>query len=172
MGDRRQFLREGSVVLGAVTAGCVATQAAQTQTAATDPRKSAIFGWEVSNINNNGANIFFQIIHGLTLESLDIDVAFMITSASAEGPAQVLCTAGISRGALPTFSSGPQGYPGFHKSSEFGGARVSNPNNLNVGFDPYIGLDGLYECILKTMAEASRRWLRFPAPAPLSLFQI
>jgi hypothetical protein len=150
MGDRRQFLREGSVVLGAVTAGCVATQAAQTQTAATDPRKSAIFGWEVSNINNNGANIFFQIIHGLTLESLDIDVAFMITSTSAEGPAQVLCTAGISRGAPPTFSSGPQGYPGFPKSPEFGGAKVSNPNNLNVGFDPYIGLDGLYECILKT----------------------
>jgi hypothetical protein len=129
MRDRRQFLREGGVVLGAVTAG-VTTKAAQVQTAATDPRKSAIFGWEVSNINNNGANIFFQIIHGLKLESLDIDVAFVITSTPALGPTNVLCTAGISRGAPPTFSSGLQGYPGFPKSPEFGDAKASNPNNL------------------------------------------
>lgn len=147
MRDRRQFLRESSIALGAVTAGSVT----RLNAAAADPRKSGSFGWEVSNINNNGANVFFQIIHGMTLESLDIDVAFMINSApSAAGFAEVLCTAGISRGAPPAFSSGPQGYPAGPISADFGNFQVSNPNNLNVGFNAGVGQDILYECILKT----------------------
>lgn len=155
MKDRRRFLKESSFVLGAVTAGTVAPLNADATdgsgSASQSARRSVIFGWEVSNINNNGANIYFEVAHGMLLQSMEIDVAFMINSApSAPGIAEVLCTAGISRGAPPTFSSGPQVYPNFAGSRDFANVTVVNPNGLNVGFDGGLGQGGLYEVILKT----------------------
>jgi len=155
MTDRRRFLKKSSFVLGAVTAGTVAPLNAGalegSGCASRSLRRSAIFGWEVSNLNNNGANIYFEVAHGMVLESMEIDVAFMINSApSAAGFAEVLCTAGLSRGGPPTFSSGPQVYPSFPTSSDFANVTVFNPNGLNVGFDGALGQGGLYEVILKT----------------------
>jgi hypothetical protein len=135
-------------VLGAVTAGTVTPLNA---TATTAGLKSAGFGWEISNLENNGANVFFRVARGMVLQSIDIDVAFMITSAPpVPGFVDVLCRAGVSRGAPPTFSSGPQAYILFPPDTDFGAVHPENPNNLTLGFDTVLLQDAFYQVILKT----------------------
>jgi hypothetical protein len=93
MKTRRGFLKSGSLVLGALTAGTVTPVNATTTV---DGSKIAGFGWEIGNIANNGANVFFRVRRGMILQWVDIDVSFMITSAPAvPGFAEVLCRAGV-----------------------------------------------------------------------------
>jgi hypothetical protein len=155
MRDRRQFLQRASIALGTVTAGGLrplnAGAIASAAPGSRPGQKSAGFGWEVSNLDNNGANVFFEVMHRIVLQSLSIDVAFMITSAPpTSGFAEVLCRAGVSRGAPPSFSSGPQGYPEHPASADFGEVKVSNPNGLSVGFDGVLLQDAVCQVILKT----------------------
>jgi hypothetical protein len=148
MATRRGFLKSGSIVLGALTAGTVTPVNATTTVTGS---KIAGFGWEISNLDNNGANVFFGVRRGMILQWVDIDVAFMITSAPAvPGFAEVLCRAGVSRGAPPTFSGPPQDYILFPTSPDFGDVHVHNPNHLSVGFDGVLLQDAFYQVILKS----------------------
>ena len=148
MKTRRGFLKSGSIVLGALTAGTVTPVNATTTVTGS---KIAGFGWEIGNLGNNGANVFFEVRRGMILQWVDIDVAFMITSAPAvPGFAEVLCRAGVSRDARPSFSGPPQDYILFPTSPDFGGVHVHNPNDLSVGFDSVLLQDAFYQVILKS----------------------
>jgi len=135
-------------VLGALTAGTVTPVNATTTVTES---KIAGFGWEIGNLGNNGANVFFRVRRGMILQWVDIDVTFMITSAPAvPGFAEVLCRAGVSRGARPNFSGPPQDYILFPTSLDFGGVQVHNPNHLSVGFDGVLLQDAFYQVVLKS----------------------
>jgi hypothetical protein len=145
---RRGFLKSGSLVLGALTAGTVTPVNATTTVTGS---KIAGFGWEIGNIANNSANVFFRVRQGMILQWVDIDVTFMITSAPAvSGFAEVLCRAGVSRGARPSFSGPPQDSIVFPASQDFGAVQVHNPNNLSLGFDGVLLQDAFYQVILKS----------------------
>jgi len=145
---RRGFLKSGSIVLGALTAGTLTPINATTTVTES---KIAGFGWEIGNLDNNGANVSFVIRQGMILQWVDIDVAFMITSPpTVPGFAQVLCSAGVSRGARPNFSGPPEDFILFPTSPDFGAVRVHNPNHLSVGFDGGLLQDAFYQVILKS----------------------
>jgi hypothetical protein len=148
MNTRRGFLKSGGLVLGALTAGTVTPVDATTTVTGS---KIAGFGWEIGNIANNGATVFFRVRRGMILQWADIDVAFMITSAPAvPGFAEVLCRAGVSRGARPSFSGPPPDYIVFPASPDFDGVQIRNPNHLSVGSDGVLLQDAFYQVILKS----------------------
>ena len=148
MATRRGFLKSGSIVLGALTAGTLTPINATTTVTES---KIAGFGWEIGNLDNNGANVYFRLLQGMVLQWVDIDVAFMITSPpTVPGFAQVLCRAGVSRGARPNFSGPPEDFILFPTSPDFGAVRVHNPNHLSVGFDGGLLQDAFYQVILKS----------------------
>jgi len=135
-------------VLGALTAGTLTPINATTTVTES---KIAGFGWEIGNLDNNGANVSFVVRQGMILQWVDIDVAFMITSPpTVPGFAQVLCRAGVSRGARPNFSGPPEDFILFPTSPDFGAVRVHNPNHLSVGFDGGLLQDAFYQVILKS----------------------
>jgi hypothetical protein len=148
MKTRRGFLKSGSIVLGALTAGTVTPVNATTTATGS---KIAGFGWEIADLVNNGASVFFRVRRGMILQWVDIDVTFMITSAPAvPGFAEVLCRAGVSRDARPTFSGPPQDLIVFPASPDFGGVQVHNPNNLSIGFDGNLLQEAFYQTTLKS----------------------
>ncbi|HET9408226.1 MAG TPA: hypothetical protein VFO39_13380 [Candidatus Sulfotelmatobacter sp.] len=108
------------------------------------------FGWEITNLDGNGADIYFVVENAMTLNSLNIDVAFSPTSISATGLTEVLCAAEVSRGGPPA-----AGFSVVH-SSNFGDYAEYNPNGLTIGPKvpstppPSPGQDALYTVILKT----------------------
>ena len=65
MATRRGFLKSGSIVLGALTAGTVTPVNATTTVTES---KIAGFGWEIGNLGNNGANVFFRVRRGMILQ--------------------------------------------------------------------------------------------------------
>ena len=92
MATRRGFLKSGSIVLGALTAGTLTPINATTTVTES---KIAGFGWEIGNLDNNGANVSFVVRQGMILQWVDIDVAFMITSPpTVPGFAQVVMQGG------------------------------------------------------------------------------
>src|SRR5580692_11474923 len=117
--DRRTFLADGVLVLAGITAGTVTSTEAMMSTTrrreflktispvpgATQSGDPVMgFGWEIVNIDNNGADVFFEVRDTMILNAVNVDVAFMITSLPAQaGFAEVLCDGGVSRGAKPTF---------------------------------------------------------------------
>jgi hypothetical protein len=136
-------------MLGAVTGGSVAAeglvQRSSVQPVSRDLERlqQAGFGWEISDINNNGADVLFQVVRDMTLRSLAVDVAYMITAAPASaGFAEVLCRVHVARG-------GPSA-PAVPAAGLFGNVQVWNPNGLRVGYDPSVIQDLVYQVILKT----------------------
>jgi hypothetical protein len=151
--DRRQFLRESGIALGAVTGGSVTVEALaprqppQLMTQEFKPLQQAGFGWEISDINNNGADVLFQVVTDMTLRSLAVDLAYMITAAPVSaGFAEVLCRIRAARGG-PSAQASPA-------SGLFGSLQVWNPNGLHVGFDPEVIQDLFFQVILKTWVPA------------------
>jgi hypothetical protein len=118
--------------------------------ASSSQEQLAGFGWEIDNINNNGADLYFEVLDAMVLNTIDIDVAFMLTSPPAQpGFAEVLCMGAVSRGAKPTFSPPPAAYINIPASSNFARLAEHNPNNLNTGTGGVVS--GLfYSVILKT----------------------
>lgn len=165
MTDRRTFLAQGVLVLAGITAGTLTPLQGETSMRARREFLKAVspvagsgasgdpsvgFGWEISNIDNNGADVFFEVRDTMILNSINVDVAFMITSApGGAGFAEVLCDGGVSRGAKPIFSDNPQAYIGFTPSSNFGTLTAHNPNRLNVGLGGVVQ-DLFFNVILKT----------------------
>jgi len=168
MSDRRTFLIRSTLALAGITAGTltpleammnVRTKQMFPQAGSALPQVSsqeqvAGFGWEISNIDNNGADLYFEVLDAMVLSTINIDVAFMLTGPPAQpGFAEVLCMGGVSRAAKPTFSPPPQAYINFPASPHFAQLAVHNPNDLNNGIGGVVS--GLfYTVILKTWVPA------------------
>jgi hypothetical protein len=118
--------------------------------------KTVGFGWEVSDLNNNGADVYLEVVSSMSLIAVDIDAAFMITSAPASpGFAEVLCRMAVSHGA-PRFVEGEPSAPVLAAaSSNFGRLQVYNPHDLSVGADGVALQDVIYSVILKTWVPIS-----------------
>ena len=147
-GGRRDFIKTGSLAVSILAAeGCAVSRAA---TAPKGPR-TASFGWEVTNLNGNGANAYFNIPISMVLNSVNIDVSAMPLATGAAGFAEVLCYGGVSRQAVPTFdNSGAHDYISFALSSDFGSVTLANPNNLGMVYDGALSQDKFVSVILKT----------------------
>ena len=175
--NRRAFVGGSGLALagiaGAVTGLSSGAQAATTSSAS--PNFASV-GWEVSNLSNNGADIFFEATSQVTLAAADIDLAFMITSPPATpGFAEVLCRAAVSPGGPPTFYKGDPGASFTSPASpNFGKVKVHNPNHLNVGYDGVLLQNIFYSVILKTWvtsdgtASSTSRHVRVPLSVPLN----
>ena len=108
------------------------------------------FGWEIDDINNNGADVYFEVLDAMVLHSININVAFMLTSVPAQpGFAEVLCMGGVSRGVEPTFSDSAAAYINLPAAPHFARLAQHNPNNLNTGMGGLVQ-DLFYSVILKT----------------------
>jgi len=142
-------MKAGGLAVGVLaSAGCAVSKAATTTTNA--PR-SAAFGWEVENLNGNGANAYFSVPVGMVLNSVNIDVSAMPFAVNGSGFAEVLCYGGVSRQAVPIFdNSGGHDYISFALSSDFGSVTLVNPNNLNMAYDGKLYQDKFIAVILKT----------------------
>ena len=168
MSERRTFLIRSSLALAGITAGIftpleammsVKTKQMFPLAGSALPQVSsgaqvAGFGWEISDINNNGADLYFEVVDAMVLNTINIDVAFMLTGPPAQpGFAEVLCMGGVSRGAKPTFSPPPQASINFPADPHFDQLTVHNPNNLNNGIGGVVS-DLFYTVILKTWVPA------------------
>jgi hypothetical protein len=166
---RREFLKGGSIAVGALAAqGCAVSRAASNST--NDPQVAA-FGWEVGNLDGNGADMYFEVLSNLVLNSLNVDVSAMILAVpGTAGFAEILCTAGVSRQAAPTFNNaGEHDYINFPSSSSFGPVTAANPNNLRLYFNPTVSQDQFLALTLKTWvpldgtgSSTSRQVLSYP----------
>jgi hypothetical protein len=154
--DRRTFVGGSGLALAGV-AGAVTglTSETRAQQSTTSP-SFASFGWELANLNNNGADVFFEVTNNLVLSAADFDVAFMLTSPPSEpGFAEILCRAAISPGAPPTFYKGDPGASFVSPASpNFGKVKVHNPHGLNIGNDGYLLQNVFFSVILKTWVTA------------------
>jgi hypothetical protein len=166
---RREFLKGGSLVAGALAAeGCSVSNAS----ASSSGSQVAAFGWEVGNLYGNGADMYFEVLSNIILNSVNVDVSAMILAPpSAPGFAEILCTAGVSRQALPTFNnSGGHAYINFPTSTGFGPVTAANPNNLTLYYGQTVCQDQFLAVILKTWVPAdgtasatSRQVLAYPS---------
>ncbi len=117
----------------------------------------ASFGWEVTNLDDNGADVFFEVTSNMIVNALDTDVSFMLTALPATpGFAEILCRAAVSRGERPKFQQGDPGASFVSpQSPNFSKTHIYNPNKLNVGDDGYLLQDIFYSVILKTWVPKS-----------------
>jgi hypothetical protein len=150
--DRRAFVGKGLALAGlaGTITGLDSSAAAATQSS-TGP-SFASFGWEVTNLNDNGADVYFEVTSNLVVSLLDIDVSFMLTAPPATaGFTEILCRAAVSPGAPPQFYPGDPGASFISpQSPNFGKTHIHNPNKLNVGDDGYVLQNIFYSVILKT----------------------
>lgn len=116
-------------------------------------QESAGFGWEVTNLHNDGADLIVPIRRSLVLHRMDFDCSYMILALSAPGSIEVLYTVGLSTGA-PQFSGPPQAYQSLPASTAFGPARLHNPAGVQSGFDGVLYQGCLLRLILKSWAPA------------------
>ena len=118
--------------------------------AVSSQQQIAGFVWELDDINNNGADLYFEVLDAMVLNTINIDVAFMLTALPAQpGFAEVLCMGGVSRGAKPTFSDSAAAYINFPGAPHFARLAQHNPNNLATGMGGVVQ-DLFYSVILKT----------------------
>lgn len=154
--SRRRALTTG----GALAAGgIVATQATGASAAAPSPGgsntiRTAGFGWELENIHNNGADIYFPVQDKLILRFLEFDTAYMLTAPPpAPGFIEILYTGGIHHG-KPEFGDPPQVYEEFPHDDSFGTGVTDNPNNLVGPFNDHLGAGQFLSLILKSWCPA------------------
>lgn len=152
---RRAFVSGSGLVLAGVAAGTVTGLSSSAASDAANSQagpKFAGFGWEVTNLDNNGADVYFHVRSSMILNFAGFDNAFMITSPPGKnaGFAEVLCRAAVTHG-VPKFVKGDAGAPFVSpESPNFGKVQVYNPNDLNVGNDGYLLENIFYNIILKT----------------------
>lgn len=153
--NRRHMLSGGgSIVLAGLTAGAVvpglARPTAADAAAASGTAQAAGIGWELVNLDDDGADIYFEIVNAMTIHTLDFDVAMMIMSApSAAGTAEVLAGVALTPTA-PTFASGPDAYQEIPNSADFGGVQTNNPNGLTMSYDSHPGQGYLTRVALRS----------------------
>ena len=153
--NRRQMLSGGGgMVLAGLTAGTVipglANPAAADAAQASGTAQTAGIGWELTDLDDDGADIYFEIVNAMTIHTLDFDVAMMITSApSIAGTAEVLAGIALTPTA-PTFSSGPYAYQQIPNSADFGSIQTENPNGLIMSKDSHPGQGYLTRVALRS----------------------
>ncbi|HLI02312.1 MAG TPA: hypothetical protein VKV06_16110 [Acidimicrobiales bacterium] len=115
------------------------------------------FGWEITNLHDNGADVYFPVQRDMIFQWLDVDVATMLTSLpSSAGFLEVLCTGAVGRGGPPKFGPAPQAYLETPDSTNFGSIATENPEGLSVGIGPTTpGQDGFFATILKAFAPST-----------------
>ena len=95
--DRRAFVGRGLALAGLAGTITGLDSSARTQTETSNGPSFASFGWEASNLNNNGADVYVEVTSNMIMTSLDTDISFMLTSLPANaGFAEVLCRAAVS----------------------------------------------------------------------------
>lgn len=150
--DRRSFVGRGLALAGlAGTITGLDSSAGAAAATSTGP-SFASFGWEVTDLNDNGADVYFEVTSNMTVSVIDIDVAFMLTALPANpGFTEVLCRGAVSPGGRPKFYEGDPG-ASFEspQSPNFGKTLIHNPKGLNVGDDGYLLQNIFYSVILKT----------------------
>ena len=149
----------GGLALTGIGAGTVTgliSSSARGAEEASVASKTAGFGWEIVDLNNNGADVYLEVASSMTLIAVDIDAAFTITSApTSPGLAEVLCRATVSRGS-PKFVEGEPSAPVLSPpSANFGRLQIYNPHDLNIGADGFALQDVLCSVIVKTWVPAS-----------------
>jgi len=155
--DRRALLGTGLALAGlAGTITGLDSTAHAAEKASTNPR-FASFGWEVTNLNDNGADVFFEVTSNMVVNAIDTDVSFMLTGLpAAPGFAEILCRAAVSRGERPKFQQGDPGASFVSpQSPNFSKTHIYNPNKLNVGDDGYLLQNIFFSVILKTWVPKS-----------------
>jgi hypothetical protein len=114
-------------------------------------KQVASFGWEIINLNGNGANVSFEVLHDLVLDAADIDVATMLFVPPANpGFQEVLCQAAVSRQAPPTSSGVPHAYLRQPATADAGSSNIDNPNDVLVVGDGVLSQDKFVSIILKS----------------------
>ena len=176
--SRRQLLGGAALTLARVTRGAVTgtrSLAASSRSAARsgDPH-DVTFAWDISNLDNNGADVWFEVLTSVTLVSVNIDVAFLPSSGNNDNNAEILCTALVSRNGVPGTSMTAPEYLTYTASSDFGLGTYYNPNNLNPSHGAGNMLqDFFYGVILKTWVpsggEASATSRQFRSNLSLAL---
>jgi len=145
---RREFLKR--TALTSVSSAVAPTPAEDASGTDEDANATASFGWKISNLNNNNADVYFRIARKMILNAVSIDAAFVVSSPPASGFwAELLCIGYIQRGAAPAY--GPEGpnYLPLRASLDFGTVTVYNPNNLVVNSAPTVKQDVFYSIIMK-----------------------
>jgi hypothetical protein len=159
--DRRAFVGRGLALAGLAGTISGLDSSARAQTASSTGSSTApnfaSFGWEVSNLDDNGADVYFEVTSNMVVSSIDFDISFMLTSLPASaGFAEVLCRAAVSPGGKPQFYTGDPGASFISpQSPNFGKTHIYNPNKLNVGDDGYLLQNIFCSVILKTWVPKS-----------------
>jgi hypothetical protein len=164
---RREFFKAGSIAAGVLAApGCATSGAA----ASSQPQQVASFGWEVGNLYGNGADMYFEVLSNIVLNTVNIDVSAVILAATTTGFAEVLCTGGVSRQAPPTFTNSGHLFMNLPASVNFGSVTPENPNNLTLYYNQSLSQDQFLALILKTWvpgdgtaSATSRQFLAYPS---------
>src|SRR5271163_4595593 len=168
--SRRRFVNGTTLgAMGAVAA--LSSSLASGQSNGASGNGVAGFGWEMSNLNNNGADAYFVVSKLMILSTFNIDVAFMLTTAPPfVAFAEVLCQAGVSRGGPPSFETGQHAYLDPPTSADFGPVTWYNPNSMPMNGDQVVFQDLFYSVILKswvpidgTASSASRQVMGQPS---------
>ena len=111
--------------------------------------KTAGFGWEDINLNNNGADVQIPVVNAMTLTGATVDVAFMPTSAPLQaGWTEILCQGYVSPTTAPLPAKG-QAYLDVARSPDFGTPVIDNPNGSAVGTSAGVAQGMLFSIILK-----------------------
>jgi hypothetical protein len=81
--DRRSFVGRGLALAGLAGTITGLDSSAGAATATSTGPSFASFGWEVTNLNDNGADVYFEVTSNMVVSAVDIDLAFMITALPA-----------------------------------------------------------------------------------------
>ncbi len=129
---RRAFVGSGLALAGLAGTITGLNSSAQAAQKPAGSQNFASFGWEVVNLDDNGADVYFEVTSNMVLNALDTDVAFMITALpGSPGFTEVLCRAAVSRGGIPKFYHGDPGASFVSaQSPNFSKTHKHNPNHL------------------------------------------
>lgn len=150
--SRRRALTTGGALAasGIVAAQATNASAATPDTAGPSTIRTAGFGWELENIHNNGADIYFPVQDKLILRFLEFDTSYMLTAPPpAPGFIEILYTGGVHHG-TPEFGDPPQVYEQFPPDGSFGTGVTNNPNNLVGPFNDQLGAGQFLSLIVKS----------------------
>ena len=150
---RRAFVSGSGLALAGVATGAITGLTSSSVRANTPPNlRVASFGWEVTNLDNNGADVYFQVRSSMTLISVNIDTAFMITSPPSGALASPKCCAERRFPvALRSSSTAIREHHLFLRRAQFRTRpRSTIPISLNLVNDGFVLQDIFYNIILKT----------------------
>lgn len=151
---RRALAAGGAIATGGLVAAQVASAGPASADSAAPPIHTAGFGWELVDLHNNGADLYFPVQDRVILRFLEFDTAFMLTAPPpSPGIIEILYTGGVHTG-TPTFGDPPQVYEEFPHDDTFGQGVMVNPNNLTGPFNDHFGKGQFLSLILKSWSPA------------------